>query len=281
MQALNSKQKTGLWLGVTLAIVMGCYAPWQVDGAPGPYAPIWEPPTAGLSTRGSAQIDFSRLILEWVMAGLLGFGLVMTAQEQAPGEPARGGAQSSPDRSRAIVAEAVVEPVVLRFPEKSIGEVLLESADDPEYWESHAPARGGVEVPAGARVQLELPGGTDLGCLARPEMSAIVSIDASNSKLNDDDLYCISALHNLQELDLSNTKVTDYGVKALAGMVSLQKIWLDGTKVTAESVETLKSLPALRKVSLAETSVDDSQVISLKEERQGQCEVVLRGGNPA
>jgi hypothetical protein len=145
-----------------------------------------------------------------------------------------------------------------------------------------AAAQGSVEVPAQGRLQLELRKDErpELGVLGRTEMAAIVSVDASESKITDDDLMLIAALKNLQDLDLTNTSVTNAGLEHLSRVHSLEKLWLDGTKVTDDGLALIKKLPNLKKVSFAHTPVTDSGVLSLKEESK-TCQFVLSDGKNA
>src|SRR5579871_3995175 len=79
MKALNSKQKTGLWMGIAMAIAMGVNPPWVEGGpggAPGPYAPIYAPPPSAAGHQ-PMQIDYSRVLMEWAMAAFLTVGMVM------------------------------------------------------------------------------------------------------------------------------------------------------------------------------------------------------------
>jgi len=299
MKALNSKQKNGLWLGIVMAIAMGITPPWieRHGGAAGPYAPIYAPPLAP-PDHPAMQIDYSRLLLQWAMTALVTAGLVVTGQDEqksssdskvklAAGPGSTAG--SKPGAGQVVQSQPAI-PVPsettrqLKFPDKSkVGDLLIESADDPEYWDWVADAQGAVEVPAKGRIQLEIEkeSRVDLGSLGRTEMAAIASVDASDSKVSDDDLALIAALKNLQELDLTNTGVTDAGLQHLTRMRSLEKLWLDGTKVTDQGLNALKQLPNLIKVSFTSTEVSDSSIISLKEETQGKCQFVLSSGQNA
>jgi hypothetical protein len=300
MKALNRKQKFGLWLGIIMALSVGINPPW-VEGGPGgpagPYAPIYAPPAPRADGK-PMQIDYSRLLLQWAMIGFLTFGMVMSGQDEAPGakdskvdfkDKQKSAPGASPSQAGKVVqsqpAIEVPEPTrQLKFPEKyKVGELLTESADDADYWDWIADAQGSVEVSVKGRLQLEIfkEKHVDLGCLGRPEMSAIVSVDASDSQTNDQDLALIAALKDLQELDLTNTAVTDAGLQHLTRISSLQKLWLDGTKVTDKGLDSLKQLPNLIKVSFTSTEVSDSSIISLKEQTQGNCQFVLSSGNNA
>lgn len=293
MNALNSKQKQGLWLGIIMAVAVGVYPPWVeggAGGAPASYAPIFAPPQPAPG-HPNVQIDFSRVFLQWAMIAMITGGLVASGKEREPSAGIPGGftgAQGPAPRSNQagqVVSTQPAKPATrkLKFPEShSIGGVLVESEDDPDYWEWLADAKGVVETPSSGRLQLELPKDetVELGALGQPEMSAIVSIDASDSKISDDQLALVAALKNLQELDLSNTSVSNAGMQHLTRLKNLEKIWLDGTAVTDEGLSVLAQLPRLKKVSCANTSINDSAVISLKDQAK-DCQFVLSSGQNA
>jgi hypothetical protein len=295
MKPLNKNQKTGIWLGIALAVAMGLCPPWLegTSGAPGRYAPIFNPPR---SEQGAApmQIDFSRLVLQWAMVGMVVGGIIVTGLESTAARPQQPETQinSQPQGPRspvtitppAIMTQAeTAELRRLRFPEhESIGQVLVESGDDPDYWDLVGDACGVVGVPANCRVQLELRKDrpVSLGSLGQPEMSSIVSIDASGSKIHDDDLMWVAALTELRELDLSHTEISDGALQHISRVQNLEKLWLDHTNVTDEALVSLKSLPHLRKVSFTETKVSDAQIISLKDQAK-DCIFVLSNGKNA
>ncbi|HEY9775416.1 MAG TPA: hypothetical protein V6C81_16740 [Planktothrix sp.] len=283
MKALNSKQKFGLWLGIAMAIGIGINPPW-IEGGPGgaagPYAPIYAPPP---SQPGHApmQIDYSRVLMQWAMAAFVSVGLVLSGQaKEEQGEKktaARSQQTSTPPgtvvQSQPAVAIDVEDARYLKFKESQpIGEIMIESSEDPDYWDHLAEAKGRVELPAKGRIQLEVrkDSAVDLGVLGRPEMIEIVSVDASDSQVTDDDVNFIASLKHLKELDLSNTQVTNAALKHIGRLRELERLWLDGTKVTAEGLSELKNLSQLQKVSLADTAISDDNVISLKEATQCQ-----------
>ena len=304
MKPLTSKQKNGIWLGIAIAVAMGVFPPWVeggMGGVPGSYAPIFEPPQSR-SDHAPMQIDLTRLLLQWAMVGMVVSGLISTnaeagepsgqSQTKKNGFPPKAAPSSSSGSSGAVVAtqEAVVleaEPArTLKFNDAfSIGAILIDSADDPDYWEWVADARGTVDVPAAGRLQLELlkDSKVDLGALGRSEMSAIASIDASDSPTDDDAVACIAALKDLQELDLSNTKVTVGCITHLVRLKNLEKLWLDGTELSDANtlaIAALSELPKLKKVSFENTSLSDSSVITLKDAAKN-CQFVLSNGKNA
>ena len=91
---MNSKQKKVLWIGIVIVVLMGLFPPWTdtLEGfrtEPRGYVIIFKPPYS----RGGAwgvQIDFQRLILQWLIVGFVIGGLLITSknrkseQEQKP-----------------------------------------------------------------------------------------------------------------------------------------------------------------------------------------------------
>jgi hypothetical protein len=290
MKPLNRKQKFGIWIGISMAMAIGINPPWVEGGpggAPGPYAPIYAPPPLQPGHQ-PWQIDYSRVLLQWAMAAMVTVGMVLSAQDPVSKEENKGkrpqpGAQARGSQAGRVVDSQPAIPTPepeeevrrLRFREQAIGDVLIESEDDPDYWDVVAEAKGVVEIRRPGRLQLELrkEGSLDLGVLGRPEMTEISSVDASGSQITDEDVVFIASLKNLQELDLSNTQVTNASLKHVARLKSLEKLWLDETKVTADGLAVLKEMPNLTKVSLAGTEVSDSSIINLKE--GSDCEFVF------
>jgi len=268
-----------------------------MGGVPGSYAPIFEAPPSR-PDHAPMQIDLTRLLLQWAMVGMVVSGLIATNAEaeessgQKSGFPPKTARASNAQSPGQVVAtqEAVVLDAAptrtLKFNDAvSIGGILIDSADDPDYWEWVADARGTVEVPAEGRLQLELLKDVkvDLGALGRSEMSAIASIDASDSLTDDDAVACIAALIDLQELDLSNSKVTSGCITHLTRLKNLEKLWLDGTALSDANVlaiAALSELPKLKKVSFENTCISDSSVISLKDTAKN-CQFVLSNGKNA
>lgn len=311
---LNEKQKAGLWLGIAIAVAMGSYPPWKEngqDGNPAAYAPIYAPP-ARLAGRPALTVDLSRLLLQWSMVGFVIAGLMTTHNEahrkagSASAKTDVGKQASTPD---APVPEAPVSdtpvpdtPVklskldsnlesnlpqssaakIISFPEKvTLGEVLIESQDDPDYWEAAGEARGTIEVPSHLRLQLEgnKSGPVNLSSLRSIDEDVFYSIDLSESEVKDEDLVELSAQKNLHELDLSHTRITDKGIQHLAALSCLQKLWLDQTKITDSALSTLKEMETLAKLSLTGTEVTESAIKKLRSEFPTQCEIILANGS--
>jgi hypothetical protein len=157
-----------------------------------------------------------------------------------------------------------------------LGELFVESAEDPEYWDELGPARGAFDIPKGKKIQLELAKDlrVDLSFLSVFPSGVIYSIDGSDCKVSDDDLAKLSSLGGLRELDLSGTAVSSTGVASLKGLTSLEKLWLDRSLVDDQCVPSLIALNRLKKLSLAETRIGELAAESLKKDL-ADCELVL------
>lgn len=288
MNPLNENQKLFLWVGILAIVAMGIYPPWKlVDETPTSFAFLYTPPP------GQVKLDYSRLLVEWCMAGFVTAGLIITAQTAA--------AKSNNANSSSPKASTAQEPSKsdkaksnskttssgatksIRFPETSLGEVLVESADDPEYWEGLGEARGTVKVPSGSNVQLEVRKEKPMNLAGLKELDphALQSIDFSESEVEDDDIQYLLHFSKLYEVDLSHTSISDEGIEQLSKLYSLKKIWLDNTKITDAALEKLKGLQGLTKVSLTGTDIAESSIRELKDAFPKNCEIIMASGIPA
>ena len=85
---MNSRQKTALWIGIIIIVIMGIYPPWEYTFGkeyvpkitlPGGYWPIYGPPKPeGAGT----EIDFSRLLIQWIMVALVTGGTIVTLKDK-------------------------------------------------------------------------------------------------------------------------------------------------------------------------------------------------------
>jgi len=353
MPPLNRNQLSCLWFGVLLIVAMGLMPPWREATAARNllgYAPIYNPPLATLTS--GVTIDFSRLVVEWILALVLTGGLIATFQQEGqqdaqqevrrdaqrddepgmqPGnkqgnkqgmqqgmqqgsegsdsrilEPS--GERTAMDKAQTLpkaginegsrhtassqsqsqfqtqsqpqqAAPAEPKGPSLHFPQEAIGELLVESVDDPEYWESYSAAAGKVALPQGKRLQLEVEKNetVDLHKLESLPQDAFFSIDLSSSKVTDSDLKAIGRFVGLRELDLSDTLITDVGIKNLSALTNLQKIWLDNTRVTDKGLADLAKHTELIKISVVGTQINEPEVDALAGAFQQKCDVVLGG----
>jgi hypothetical protein len=288
---------------------MGILPPWrQASGAGNtlPYAPIFNPPVIASTT--GVTVDYSRLSVQWlitlvVTGGLLasfqqvnrqsGTGQTDSSAKSAPTAQSATGAGGGADASSAAQAprsastkpdradrssdglnkkgskEILKQVRTLSFPAESLGDLLVESEDDDEYWEFFAQAKGPVTVPFDRHVQLELAHDAVL------PSDAFYSLDFSGSRLSDEDLSYVRHFTELRELDLSDTSVTDLGIKSLAGLSKLKKVWLDNTRVTDKGLKELANHREMEKVSIIGTQIDAPAAQSLLKVFSGKCALVL------
>lgn len=320
MPSLNRHQLASLWFGVLLIIAIGLVPPWrEATGARHllNYAPIVSPPAS--TPLSGVTIDFARLAVEWVMASVLTGGLVASFKKERQGSlggeaSKAGGIELGAIDREGLNRENVFQSAlkakaqgsvesaglngssggdsscngqtmtVLDFPGENFGELLVESKDDPDYWESYSTAAGAVAVPKDKHLQLELTRGKalDLRKLESLPADAFYSMDLSGSMVTDSDLAHLRHFTALQELDLSDTTVSDLGIKNLSALTGLRKIWLDRTRVSATGLEYLADLAKhgeLIKISLVGAQAKELEVDASKECFRQKCEVVLGDGD--
>ena len=306
---LSDRQKFNFMLGLIALCVIGSYPPWRLYGeqsTPLGFAPIFDPPTAALApgVPGKIDIDFSRLGLEILMATMLTGGLLIIGGGKSnPGISAKKGgfmerlaeaqaqardtilasqeaqrlAQQATAPAQAAAA-ATADPRFTRIELPSnyyLGELLVESDDDPDYWDSFCAAKGVVNLPKNKKVQLELAKDirVDLAFLAAFPSGTIHSIDASECKLTDEDVTKLTVMSGLKELDLTGTPITSSSVSKLRALGRLERLWLDRTLINDECVPALASLSKLKKLSLTETKLNDLSLETLRKDLSS-CEVV-------
>jgi len=300
---LKESQIKNLWLGLTVLTMIGIYPPWKEYGAvesPLGFASIFSPPSLSREamSRGVTRvdIDFSRLSVEL----FLGLATAAVLVVSAGSKDARGGRETksvasaptslnanagatagSGAASAGISEKAKAVPanmVLVDLPEgESLGEILVESADDPDYWEPLCQARGQVLLPRGRKFQLELAKDrrVDTSLLKRFPTGYLFSIDGSDAKLTDDDAEKLAMVQGLKELDLSGTPISSKAVEKLRSLKSLEKLWLDNTLIDDASVPFLISLGELKKLSLQGTSLNDLSKESLKKDLPTEIELVV------
>jgi hypothetical protein len=289
---MNDRQIKNLWLGVLALVAIGIYPPWKEYGAteaPLNFAPLFDPPKLLESqvSRGikKVDIDFSRLGIEIFLGCLVTGALVAGASSAgksggtagslsggAAGAKSGGAASGAPLKGTAqaqSVPKSTANGLVVQLPKDYLlGTVLVESKDDPEYWEEFGPARGTIVLPEGVRLQLEVAKDVrvDMGLLSRFPSGSLYSLDLSECKLTDDDVTIVSKLSGLKELDLSSTPVSGEGVKTLKSLNTLEKLWLDHTLVDDSCVPALISLSNLKKLSLEGTNLNELSIENLKKD---------------
>jgi len=311
---MSDRQKFNFLLGAIALCVIGCYPPWRLNGEqskPLGFAPIFDPPTAALvpGVPGKIDLDFSRLGLEVLMATVMTSTLMIVGSGGSGGKQgvnsakpggfmarlaeaqaqARETVMASQEAQRlaqqatapAAAAAAAASPADPRFTRIELpsnyylGELLVESDDDPDYWDSLCPAKGIVNLPKGKKVQLELAKDirVDLAFLSAFPSGTIHSIDASDCKLTDEDVTKLTVMSGLRELDLTGTPITSESVSKFRTLGRLERLWLDRTLINEECLPALASLSKLKKLSLTETKLNELALESLRKDL-ANCEVV-------
>lgn len=290
---MNSKQKFAFLLGIITIAVMGLYPPWKEAGPAGlpmQYAPIFSPPTA-LSPEKGLEIDVVRLFVQIGVAAVLTGGLVAAGAPAPTPAPAQSPTSSFPfspppnwqtqfDPSKVVEEEddedeeeedeVEIEdgPNIIRLPAgKTYGEFLVESDDDPEYWETLSAARGVIKLPPNKRVQLEIKEkkNVELGFVSSLAPSALFSVDLSESGVKDFELAHLKNLSDLKELDLSSTKISNDALSYITDLKQLEKLWLDGTTVDDLCLVDLQNFNSLKKLSIKDTKITSDGVKTLVE----------------
>ena len=312
---LSDKQKFGLGLGLVAICAIGCYPPWRLYGQqniPLGFAPIFAPPISALGpgATGKIDLDLSILWMEVLIASALTGGLLIIgieggrsgtpgiksgnqpnfmerlaeAQAQAretvrmQQEAQRLAQKATAPAAAAAAATISVDPRFTRVELPAnyyLGELLVESDDDPDYWDSLCPAKGVVDLPKGKKLQLELAKDIrlDLAVLGAFPAGLIHSIDASECKLTDEDVTKLTVMSGLRELDLTGTPITSGSVSKLRALGRLERLWLDRTLINDDCVPALASLQKLKKLSLTYTKLNDLSLETLRKDL-ANCEVV-------
>lgn len=288
---LNDSQIKNLWLGITVLVMIGIYPPWKEFGkieTPLGFAPIMDPPKVSQADieRGvnRIDIDFSRLGVELFLGIAVTFGLVMRgASATAPTAPASNKSNVTPIQQAS--SNKNVPPKAPTLPPNSVvlpagtslGSILVESDDDPEYWEELMEARGTFQLPKNKRLQLEIDkeNRVDLSLLNKFPTGSIFSIDASDSKTTDEDAMKLASVNGLKELDLSGTPVTSSAINSLRSLKTLEKLWLDNTNIDDNCVPALISLTNLKKLSMENTRLNELSIESLRKDLPESTELKI------
>ncbi|MBX9940039.1 MAG: hypothetical protein K2Y32_12335 [Candidatus Obscuribacterales bacterium] len=284
---LKESQIKNLWLGLTVLTMIGIYPPWKEYGAvesPLGFASIFSPPSLSREAMGRGvtrvDIDFSRLSVEL----FLGLATAAVLVVSAGSKEAKGGRESKPVTASPVASvsektkSVPANMVLVELPEtEGLGEILVESEDDPDYWEPLCQAKGQVLLPRGKKFQLELAKDrrVDTSLLKRFPTGYLFSIDGSDAKLTDDDAEKLAMVQGLKELDLSGTPISSKAIEKLRSLKSLEKLWLDNTLIDDASVPFLISLGELKKLSLQGTSLNDLSKESLKKDLPSEIDLVV------
>ncbi|HZT34365.1 MAG TPA: hypothetical protein VFA15_00485, partial [Nitrososphaera sp.] len=178
-----------LQVGVAAILSSGLIAAF----APPPAAPVEPRNTGGQSASGSASSGTSSS----ATSSSGGASSAIKSSGDSKKLAQKAGSIASTEASAVGEAKEVVDEDetdeaegghVLRLPgSKSYGEFLVESEDDPEYWETYAEARGTIRLPNDKRLQLEVKGNkdVDLSFVTLLSHDTLYSIDLSESIVRD------------------------------------------------------------------------------------------------
>lgn len=283
---LKDSQVKNLWLGMLALAVMGFYPPWREFGSvsnPLGFSPLFDPPKleAAAVARGVTRIDidFSRLGIELFLGVAATVSMVLTAGKSDTKQPVLSAVPNQPVSSQPAKTNLPpLNTVTVELPgEHGLGDILVESEDDPDYWEPLCRAQGSFYLPKGKKLQLEIAKDrrVDLSLLKRIPTGFLFSIDASGSKITDDDAKKFASVYGLKELDLSGTPISSAAIESLKSVSTLEKLWLDHTLVDDNCVPSLIALNQLKKLSLEGTKLNDLALESLKKDLPATTEIVV------
>lgn len=170
---------------------------------------------------------------------------------------------------------------VLQFPaQQSIGTIrIVKSKRDPMQ------AKGRVEVPANARVELSLAyeAAHDLSPLKNLPPDGIQRLVLASLEVQDDQLKYIENLTGLEDIDVEDTEIGDAGLRWLHKLTKLRNLRLKSTLVTGKGLVSLRPLVSLRSLSLSSNSIGDAgleHLVGLKNLKVlslTRCQITDRG----
>ncbi|PWT98675.1 MAG: hypothetical protein C5B52_11860 [Bacteroidetes bacterium] len=97
----------------------------------------------------------------------------------------------------------------------------------------------------------------------------IISVDLSNSSLNDDLVKIIAGFPHIQKLFIENTDVSDKGIQTLAGLKYLEYLNISRTNVSEKALPSLQNFPSLRRVYFYETNIPVADLKAYQQSRMG------------
>lgn len=101
--------------------------------------------------------------------------------------------------------------------------------------------------------------------LMEPFVSLVVTLDLSNTRINDSLYHYLKRLPNLTVLNLAHTTVTERGIEQLASLGNLKNLNLNHTEITPALLAKLEAFPALEKVYVFGTLLPEDGPKSLKD----------------
>ncbi len=95
-------------------------------------------------------------------------------------------------------------------------------------------------------------------------LNALTELEASNTKIGNDNLAALSGLQQLKKLSLAQTTIQGAAVGQLASLSHLEELQLNGTGVDDEALAKLKSLP-LKKLTLQRSRISNNGLLALND----------------
>lgn len=95
-------------------------------------------------------------------------------------------------------------------------------------------------------------------------LNALTELEASNTKISNDNLVALSGLQQLKKLSLAQTALQGPAVGQLSTLPNLEELQLDGTGTDDEALAKLKSLP-LKKLTLQRTRISNNGLLTLND----------------
>ncbi|MBL9083872.1 MAG: hypothetical protein JNK76_18790 [Planctomycetales bacterium] len=106
---------------------------------------------------------------------------------------------------------------------------------------------------------------TDRNIYRLSNLTAVVGLDLSDSRISDVGISQLDGLPRLRYLQLARTQITDEGLRNIARFKELEAIDLTETKVTQAGAEHLRQLPKLKLVCAAGTSLTSLPSVSVEQ----------------
>ena len=136
----------------------------------------------------------------------------------------------------------------LHFPtDRSMGELFIRDgthrADDYAFWEPIGRAQGGLAIPAGKELRLNVnpQASTDLSPFRAIPAQAIQYLQLSASRVNNDSLAHLAHLTGLRVLWLYDTRISDAGLVHLQSLSGLRVLNLRSTLASRGGIDALQA----------------------------------------
>ncbi len=102
-----------------------------------------------------------------------------------------------------------------------------------------------------------------LAAVTNPRLEGLVSLDLSDTAVDDSDLERLKALVGLRQLNLAKTRVTDAGLESLEGWSALRQLVLDGDAIRGSGLMHLQKLAELTELRLGSRKLTELFLLEL------------------